>query len=85
MKENIPSIKLVRPEATYVPFLDCRGLGLSNGALFDLLINKARVAMNNGAWFGKGGEGFMRINIATPGPHKGRTGPHRQSLGRIEK
>ena len=66
LKENIPSIKLVRPEATYVPFLDCRGLGLSNGALFDLLINKARVAMNNGAWFGKGGEGFMRINIATP-------------------
>ncbi len=66
LTENLPDIKLVRPEGTYVPFLDCRGLGLSGEDLFNLIINKARVAMNNGAWFGTGGEGFMRMNIATP-------------------
>jgi cystathionine beta-lyase len=66
LTENLPDIKLVRPEGTYVPFLDCRGLGLSGDELLDLFVNKARVAMNNGAWFGTGGEGFMRMNIATP-------------------
>ncbi|MDD2207677.1 MAG: PatB family C-S lyase [Aminobacterium sp.] len=66
LKENISSIKLIRPEGTYVPFIDCRELGLSGDELLDLFVNKARVAMNNGAWFGKGGEGFMRINIAAP-------------------
>ena len=63
---EIPQIKVVRPEGTYLVWLDCRGLGLDTEQLNDLMINKARVAFDDGIWFGIGGEGFQRINIACP-------------------
>lgn len=66
LKENISAIKMIRPQATYLVFLDCRGLGMTPAELDDLFANKAHLALNNGAMFGKGGEGFMRLNIATP-------------------
>ena len=64
-KEN-PSIKVVRPEASFLVWLDCRGLGLNQEELVDLFVNYARVALNDGAMFGKEGEGFMRLNVAMP-------------------
>lgn len=59
-------IKLVKPEGTYVPFLDCRELFLDRDALKKFFYEEAKVAVNSGHTFGTGGDGFMRLNIATP-------------------
>ena len=64
--ERIPQIKPLRPQASYLVWLDCRGLGLSHDDLIDLFVNKARLALNDGAMFGPGGDGFMRLNVASP-------------------
>lgn len=66
MKERIPGMKLVRPEGTYIPFVDCRGMGFDPVGLQDFLVNRAGVAMNDGTMFGPEGTGFARLNIATP-------------------
>lgn len=63
---HIPGVKAVRPDASYLIWLDCRGLGLDHDALNDLFVDKAHLALNDGATFGPGGEGFMRLNIGTP-------------------
>ncbi len=64
--KNIPAIKVIRPQASFLVWLDCRGLGLSHDALIDLFVNKARLALNDGAMFGKEGTGFMRLNVGCP-------------------
>lgn len=64
--EHIPQIKPRRPQASFLIWLDCRGLGLSHDALIELFVKKARLALNDGDMFGPGGEGFMRLNIASP-------------------
>ena len=65
-RENLPQIKPLRPEASFLVWLDCRALGLDHESLVDLFVNKARLALNDGEMFGKGGEGFMRMNVGTP-------------------
>ena len=65
-KEHIPSIKPLRPQATFLVWLDCRELGLDHKGLIDLFVNKARLALNDGETFGPGGEGFMRLNVGAP-------------------
>lgn len=64
--EHLPMIRPLRPEASFLVWLDCRKLGLNHDRLIDLFVNKARLALNDGEMFGKGGEGFMRMNVATP-------------------
>ncbi|MBR6259526.1 MAG: pyridoxal phosphate-dependent aminotransferase [Oscillospiraceae bacterium] len=59
-------ISLVRPEGTYLLWLDCRGWGLKDAELYDLFLHKAGVRLHSGPVFGAGGEGFMRMNIACP-------------------
>lgn len=66
--KNIPLIRPMRPEASFLIWLDCRKMRLSHDELVDFFINKARLAMNSGAMFGPGGEGFMRLNVGTPRP-----------------
>lgn len=66
LKERIPKIKVIKPEGTYLVWLDCRQLGFNGKDLNNFMIKKARVALDDGYWFGTGGEGFMRINIACP-------------------
>ena len=66
LSEEIPELKLVRPEGTYVPLIDCRQLGLSLVELESLFKDKAKVVLNAGHTFGKQSEGFMRLNIAAP-------------------
>ncbi|MBE6182189.1 MAG: putative C-S lyase [Rikenellaceae bacterium] len=63
--DRIPRIKPLRPQASFLVWLDCRELQLSHEALIDLFVNKARLALNDGAMFGIGGEGFMRLNVGT--------------------
>ena len=64
-KENIPQIKPLRPQASFLIWLDCRDLGLSHDELNDLFVNKAGLALNDGEMFNPGGEGFMRLNVGT--------------------
>lgn len=64
-REFIPEIIPVKPEATYMIWLDCRKLGMPGKKLGEFFISKARVGMNEGSSFGPGGEGFMRMNLAT--------------------
>jgi cystathionine beta-lyase len=61
----IPEIIPVQPEATYMIWLDCRKLGMNGKELSAFFVNKAGVGMNEGSTFGQGGEGFMRMNLAT--------------------
>ena len=65
-RKHIPKITMIRPEATYMVWLDCRELGLSDDELRDFMIKQARLGLNEGRTFGPGGEGFMRMNIACP-------------------
>jgi cystathionine beta-lyase len=65
-REKIPRIKPLRPEATYLIWLDCRDLGLDDEALNSFMIEKAKVWMDDGPMFGIGGQGFQRMNIACP-------------------
>ena len=66
VKERIPQIQVVRPEGTYLVWLDCRKLGLDKVELERLMRSQARVYLDEGGIFGPGGEGFERINIACP-------------------
>jgi Bifunctional PLP-dependent enzyme with beta-cystathionase and maltose regulon repressor activities len=63
--KDVPGIKALRPQASFLVWLDCRGLGLDHDSLVDLFVNKARLALNDGAMFGSQGSGFMRMNIGT--------------------
>lgn len=63
LETNLPQIKPVRPEATFLVWLDCREMGMTDKELNDFFLKKARLALNQGIQFGPGGEGFMRLNI----------------------
>lgn len=66
LKNNIPQIKAYRPQASFLIWLDCRELGLSQPDLVHLFEDKAGLALNDGTMFGKEGEGFMRLNVGCP-------------------
>lgn len=63
LERYIPQIKCVAPEATYLLWLDCRDLGMSDTQLRDFFIKQCRLGLNPGTVFGTGGSGFMRMNI----------------------
>ena len=77
-EKNIPRIKVIRPDATYLLWLDCRGLGMNDAALRRLMRERAKVGLDDGFLFGAGGSGFQRMNIACP------RGMLEEALGRIE-
>ncbi len=66
LKKNIPSVKMIIPEATYMVWLDFRELNLSAQDLKELILKKAKLGLVEGTMFGPGGEGFQRMNIACP-------------------
>lgn len=65
-EKNMPQIKVMVPEASFLVWLDCRDLGMNGDQLKRFMVDKAKVAMNNGSMFGEGGEGFQRLNVGTP-------------------
>ena len=65
LKKNIPQIKMYKPEATYLLWLDCRELRMTDLQLRDFFIKECKVGMSPGTVFGKDGGGFMRLNIGT--------------------
>jgi len=64
-RKMIPEIIPVQPEATYMIWLDCRKFGMTGKELQNFFVNRAGIGMNEGSTFGPGGEGFMRMNLAT--------------------
>ena len=65
LQEHTPKIKAIRPQASFLVWLDCREMGLSQEALVDFFVDKAHLALNDGTAFGQEGTGFMRLNVAT--------------------
>lgn len=66
ISKNISKIKVTKQEGTFLTWLDCRELGLSDEDLDRFFIDKAKLALSSGAVFGNGGSGFMRMNIGCP-------------------
>ena len=69
VKKHIPDMRLTVPDATYLIWLDCNeliGAGKIVGLPHEFFLEHARVALNEGAEFGPGGEGFVRLNLACP-------------------
>ena len=66
LKEKLPKIKLVYPEGTYLLWLDFNELKLSEDEIEKILLNEAKLWLDNGKMFGKSGKGFQRINVAVP-------------------
>jgi cystathionine beta-lyase len=66
LREEFPEITMLKPEATYLLWLNCKSLHLEDEKLNDFFIEKAQLGLNRGSVFGKGGEGFMRMNVACP-------------------
>jgi cystathionine beta-lyase len=56
---------MARPEATYLAWLSCHDAGIP-GNPHEFFLERAKVAMNDGAAFGRGGEGFVRLNFGCP-------------------
>lgn len=65
-RDRIPEIKVIKPEGTYLVWLDCRSLGLNARELAVFMSKEAKVGLNQGTTFGTDGEGFVRMNIACP-------------------
>lgn len=66
LRSEIPAIKPIMPQASFLVWLDCRELGLNQTELVALFKDRAGLALNDGTMFGPGGEGFMRMNAGCP-------------------
>lgn len=63
---DLPGIRLIEPEGTYLCWLDCSGLGLDNAALENFIVHKAKLWLDGGGLFGNASAQFQRVNIACP-------------------
>ena len=66
LEDKLPDVEMVKPEGTYLAWLNFSFLGMNDEVRKEFLLKKAKVALDNGAIFGPGGEGFERINVACP-------------------
>ncbi len=65
-RQHLPGIVAVKPQAGFLLWLDCTGLGLEHEQVVDLFVNRARLALNEGSMFGPAGRCHMRLNVGTP-------------------
>ncbi|MGC9336354.1 MAG: aminotransferase class I/II-fold pyridoxal phosphate-dependent enzyme, partial [Anaerolineae bacterium] len=65
VETELPGITMAAPEGTYLAWLSCHEAGIPGNA-HQFFLERARVAMNDGAVFGQGGEGFVRLNFGCP-------------------
>ena len=63
---KIPRLKLMKPDATYLMWIDCSDLKMNQADLVSFFKNTAKIGLNDGMSFGVEGKGFMRLNIAVP-------------------
>ncbi len=66
LQQSLPGIRLIPPQGTYLLWLDCQALGLTDKQLQQFFVEKAGLGLSPGVLFGKQGSGFMRMNIGTP-------------------
>ncbi|MDF2837232.1 MAG: class and aminotransferase [Paenibacillus sp.] len=66
LQENAPAVKPMKPDGTYLLWIDCRALEKDKDGLKQLMYQQAKVAFNEGSVFGSEGEGWLRINLACP-------------------
>ena len=66
LDERLPRLKMVKPEATYMTWVDFRGSGMTVAQIEEFIVKKARIGVDMGSWFGPGGEGWLRFNLACP-------------------
>ncbi|MTH55534.1 putative C-S lyase [Bacillus mangrovi] len=66
LEKEVPGVKAVKPDATYLLWIDCRELGLEDKEIKHLLLHKGKIALEEGAKYGPGGEGFVRLNAGCP-------------------
>lgn len=66
INENLPALKPMKADATYLLWIDCSELGLSDEELKEKLLYKGKLALEPGTKYGEGGEGFVRMNLACP-------------------
>ena len=64
-REHIPGVRAIRPQASFLVWLDCSGLGLCHEQVHDMFINSAHLALNDGTMFGQAGSCHMRLNVGT--------------------
>lgn len=76
-QEKLPIVNVIKPEGTYLVWIDCRRLNVKK--LEEFFLKEAKVRLNDGSIFGNEGEGFVRINVACP------RSVLREGLERIEK
>ncbi|QTD42684.1 MalY/PatB family protein [Sporosarcina sp. Te-1] len=66
LESNVPGVKIVKPEATYLLWIDYRGTGLDEKDMMEKLLTKGKLALEPGTKYGEAGRGFLRMNVATP-------------------
>jgi cysteine-S-conjugate beta-lyase len=66
IEANLPKLRVIRPEATYLVWIDCRQLDVTEQQLRQLLLEKGKIAVEFGSKFGEEGRGFIRMNVACP-------------------
>ena len=66
LEEHLPMVSMIRPQASYLIFLDFRKLGWTQEMLTRVVMEDAHLALNDGTMFGQRGEGFLRLNVGCP-------------------
>jgi cystathionine beta-lyase len=66
VRKELPGVRVAPPEGTYLAWLDCREAGIPGGDPYTFFLERARVALNDGLTFGRGGAGFVRLNFGCP-------------------
>lgn len=66
LKKHLSKAKLIKPQGTYLGWLDCRGYETDGKKLESVVYGKGKAALDGGTWFGNGGDGFIRLNFACP-------------------
>ncbi|WP_167616410.1 MalY/PatB family protein [Maribellus sediminis] len=64
--KHLPKVKVMKPEATYLVWLDFSAYGMKNDELMKFTIEEAKLALNDGGRFGTGGDGWLRVNVGCP-------------------
>ena len=64
VRTELPGLSMAKPEGTYLAWIDCRGANLEDP--YEFFLNQARVALSDGAIYGTGGQGFVRLNFGCP-------------------
>lgn len=63
---KVPALRIVKPESTYLLWIDYRALGLSEDEVMEKLLSEGKVALEPGSKYGEAGRGFLRMNVACP-------------------